>query len=378
MEFNYIIKALLDKGNYNKFRPSLVILEEQLPVVNLLDQCHSLTESNVTISEMKALGGEALYPVVEAINKIDISDNILSEVVKTHLEKVWAYRQAMDLIDVYEGRKSLIESIHTPIDYTTAMAEHEKFIVTEDLERLLQETDRVGGLQWRLTSLNTHIGGLLKGDFGIIFARVNTGKTAFVLSECGHMAAQGKVLHFNNEESGPRVMLKYYQSIHGATQNEIRKEPGKYRLPKEIRLTLYDKAKITRWDAERLIKEVQPSLIVFDQIDKIVGFNAERPDLVLGKIYQWGRELAKEFCPVIGVCQANAEAENKKWLDMTMMDGSRTSKAAEADFIIGIGKSEEGYENTRFINIVKNKLTGSHAKITCIIEPQIMRYRDVD
>jgi transketolase len=37
---------------------------------------------------------------------------------------------------------------------------------------------------------------------------------------------------------------------------------------------------------------------------------------VLGDIYIWARELAKEFAPVIGVCQAGASGENKMWLDM--------------------------------------------------------------
>lgn len=380
MEFNYIIKALLDKGNYNKFRPSLAILEEQLPVVNLLDQCHSLTESNVTISEMKALGGEALYPVVEAINKIDVSDNILSEVVKTHLEKVWAYRQAMDLIDVYEGRKSLAFAIHEPLEEKDILKEQEQYIIPKDLDILLQETDRSGGLQWRLPSLQQHVGGLHKGDFGIIFARPEAGKTTFLVSEFGYMAQQkrGCVLHFNNEERGVKVMMRYYEAIHGVTRNEIRKDPDKFGLPKEVCLTLFDKAAITSRDVERLIKEVQPAVIVFDQIDKIKGFTAERPDLAVGKIYQWAREIAKEVCPVVGVCQAAGTAEDKKWLEMGDMAESKTAKPAEADFIIGIGKITEGYENTRFLHLIKNKLTGSHAKITCIIEPQIGRYRDVD
>lgn len=380
MEFNYIIKALMNKASYNKFRPSLVVLEEQIPVVNLLDKCHSQTEADVTISELKVVGGDEMFPVVEAINQIDVSNNILSEAVKTHLEKVWAYKQAMDLIDVYEGRKQLSDALHMPLENKDVLKEMEDHIITTDLDVLLEETDRSGGLLWRMPSLNEHIGGLHKGDFGIIFARPETGKTTFLTSEVGWMTQHttSPVIHFNNEERGVKVMMRYYESIHGVSRNEIRQNKSAYSLPKETSLVLFDKAKITRRDVERLIKEVQPSLIVFDQIDKIVGFSAERADLAIGKIYIWAREIAKEVCPVIGVCQAAGSAENKKWLEMDDMAESKTAKPAEADFIIGIGKIAEGYENTRFIHLVKNKLTGSHAKITCLIEPQIGRYKDIE
>lgn len=121
-------------------------------------------------------------------------------------------------------------------------------------------------------------------------------------------------------------------------------------------------------------------------MDKVKGFSADRDDLVQGAIYVWGRELAKTYCPVIGVCQADGSAEGERWLYMNHVANAKTAKQAEADFIVGIGKSHDaGYDYVRFLNIAKNKLVGDpdtdpsmkHAKLEVIIRPEIARYEDV-
>ena len=60
-------------------------------------------------------------------------------------------------------------------------------------------------------------------------------------------------------------------------------------------------------------------------------------------------------------------------MNQSMMEGSRTGKAAEADLMILIGKSPsvEGRKKTAHyvrINIVKNKLNGWHGVVNCELE----------
>ena len=102
-------------------------------------------------------------------------------------------------------------------------------------------------------------------------------------------------------------------------------------------------------------------------------------------IYQWARELAKVYCPVIGICQAGGTAEGKKYLDMNDVDSSHTAKQGECDWIIGIGKTNrEGEEFTRYLSICKNKLGRDtfcnpdlrHAKTPVIIKADIARFED--
>jgi len=107
--------------------------------------------------------------------------------------------------------------------------------------------------------------------------------------------------------------------------------------------------------------------------------------LRLGAIYIWARELAKVYCPVIGVCQADVSGENKKWLTMDNVANAKTSKQAEADWILGIGCiHQEGLEHVRYLHASKNKLSGDedsdptlrHGKCEVIIKPEIARYAD--
>ena len=107
---------------------------------------------------------------------------------------------------------------------------------------------------------------------------------------------------------------------------------------------------------------------------------------MLGSLYQWARELAKTYAPVIGVCQADGTGEGVKWLNMGHVANAKTSKQAEADWIVGIGKThDEGFEYMRHLNISKNKLVGDedtlpdrrHGRMEVLIRPDIARYEDV-
>jgi len=241
------------------------------------------------------------------------------------------------------------------------------------------------------------LGPLRKGNFGFIFARPETGKTTFVSNEATYFAEQikerndgaGPVIWFNNEQAGGEVRTRLYQSSLGLTLAELRSNPAKARhMYKQLggdSIVLYDDANIHRAQVEMLCKEMNPSIVIFDQIDKLKGFEADRDDLHLGAIYIWARELAKVYCPVIGVCQADGTAEGVKYLTMEHVANAKTSKQAEADFILGIGCVHDPvFEFVRYFNISKNKLQGDedtnpklrHGRFECLIRPEIGRYEE--
>jgi hypothetical protein len=71
---------------------------------------------------------------------------------------------------------------------------------------------------------------------------------------------------------------------------------------------------------------------------------------------------------------------------MEHVANAKTSKQAEADFILGLGKThDQNQEYVRFINISKNKLFGDkdsipdlrHGRFETIIKPEIARYADI-
>jgi hypothetical protein len=189
---------------------------------------------------------------------------------------------------------------------------------------------------------------------------------------------------------GEEVALRIYQAYFGVKIDALKANLGMYKkLFKERvdgKFILVDDASIDCHRIERIVGKVQPGLIIYDQIDKIKGFKADRDDLVYGAIYQWARELSKVFAPTIGVCQAGGTGEGQKWLSMAHVSNATTSKQAEADWILGIGKTnDEASEYTRFLSISKNKLLGDedtlpylrHGRFEVLIEPEIARYKDV-
>lgn len=261
-----------------------------------------------------------------------------------------------------------------------------------NLEEMLEHVYQSQGLRWRLDCLNKSLGSLRAGDFGFVFARPETGKTTFLASEITFMLknVRSPVLWFNNEEQGEKVGVRIIQAYFGITLEQATAKRREYtlRFLDEVgdNLQLYDEGILQKNDIEQTIKATKPALVIYDQIDKIKGFVNDRDDLRLGAIYQWARELAKTGHASIGVCQADGTAEGVRYLTMEYVANAKTSKQAEGDFIIGIGKQHDpAQEYVRYLNISKNKLFGDedsrpelkHGRFEVLIRPEIVRYEDI-
>ena len=115
-----------------------------------------------------------------------------------------------------------------------------------------------------------------------------------------------------------------------------------------------------------------------DKFAKSGGFS--RPDEALKANAIHARQIAKEHeCAVFYMSQLSADAEGKIILNQSMMEGSRTGKAAEADLMVLIAKNppvqgQDEEDVQRHLNIVKNKLTGWHGSVHCNLEYQTARY----
>ena len=276
-------------------------------------------------------------------------------------------------LDVEEGSAKVSDLINKFSEFEHQEVEADvPEAVNMDLEDLYKAQTGTPGLRWRLKWLNQSLGSLRKGDFGFIFARPETGKTTFLASEMTHMVTQteGDILWFNNEEQGKKVAIRCYQALFGVDSETLFSNVDRYKEEYHdligSRIKIYDYEDSSSYKRiESIIKEVNPALIIFDQIDKIKGFKNERYDLELKKIYQWAREIAKAYAPVIAVSQAGG--------------------SGEADWILGIGKEQDNTSNMRFLNISKNKLIGDkdtlpdlrHGNKQCMIKPNIARYEDL-
>lgn len=393
--FNYLnIKYI--KDNYKDLYKVLLCIDKYYTgndtSVNMsIEELEAVVLSSYPM--MKDSERQLLSLLLRQINNSSFEESSIVDYLKEHRNRAIAGELAITALEVSEGRKNLddIDSVYEKFEVAREQEDDNRF-VTDDLEALLHSVSTGTGLRWRLDWMNQALGSLRKGDFGFFFARPETGKTTWLASEVTHFAEQTDrpVLWCNNEEGGNKVKLRCYQAALGITYQELKENFHQHRatyLRKTgDRIKIYDDAGMTRRSIENLCKELQPSLIILDQIDKIKGFSDDRYDLQMKAIYQWARELAKRYGAVIGICQAGSTAEGKKWLTMNDVDSSHTAKQGEADFIVGIGKSnEEGMGDVRFLNISKNKLLGDedslpelrHGKKEVLIRPEIARYESI-
>jgi replicative DNA helicase len=338
---------------------------------------------------------KAIYSsIFQKLAEITVQEELVGDYLRDHLRRTQAAEISLLGIEVADGKRpyeDLKALMAVSSEVLSAGISVEEF-VTDDLEDIYNKHYSGVGLTWRLNTLNRMLGPLRIGDFGFLFARPETGKTTILASEVSFMALQADspIVWFNNEQPGEVVKARIYQSHFGITSHELFANRKLYqaRYLEELsgRIKVYDSGSIHRRDVERVCANLHPSLIVFDQLPKIKGFEVDRYDLMLGAIYQWGRELSKKYCPVIGVCQAGGTGEGKKWLDMDDVDSSKTAMQAEADFILGIGKSnQDGMEAIRHLHLCKNKLIGGeqtipelrHGRCEVLIKADIARFEDL-
>jgi len=407
VEYVNIILYLLKYNLYNKYISYIDTNNENKELVFLytcLREMHSTYQKDLSLEEftlycMSKVNDKdrnTVESILSTLQGATIDEQLIGDILTTLRNKKLAYELALVSLDVSEGRSS-VDKIYSTMDAFEQKREIEKVeFVSGDLNELYNEAIKTVGLRWRLKTLNRMLGSLRRGDFGFIYARPETGKTTFLASEITYFAEQlntdsGPILWFNNEEQGSKVMLRCIQSSLGISQAELFSNINHYQAAFDSkggqRIKIFDSANIHRRQVEQLCKELNPALVVFDQIDKVKGFTDDREDLRLGAIYIWSRELAKSYCPIIGVCQADASGEGKRWLTMENVANAKTAKQAEADWILGIGKTHDtALEYVRHFHLSKNKLSGDadtepemrHGKADVLIKPLIARYEDME
>jgi len=401
-----ILKLFFNPSIWKEYRQFVSTKDDRLldSLYRVLDGLLERVDREISLDEFKASleasgaferdkDREVLLQMLAILETSDIKEDVLHDILVQIKQKDLAEKLGAASFDFVAGKKTLqdIEEIYSKFGTIEKNTKELQF-VTDNLDELYQQTIATPGLRWRLGTLNRMLGSIRRGDFGFVFARPETGKTTFLASEVSNFAGQTErpIIWVNNEEQGTKVMTRLYQATLGLSIDELmmdrRASQQEYGRLTRNSIKLFDDASVYKRQLEDLCEKYQPALVVIDQIDKIKGFDGDREDLRLGKTYQWARELAKTYCPVIGVCQADGTAEGVKWLNMGHVTSAKTSKQAEADFIIGIGKTgEQGRELTRYINISKNKLTGDpdtvpelrHGFCEVIIDPIRARYKDV-
>lgn len=320
-------------------------------------------------------------------------DGLSDSVAKTAIETLWQREVGRDVanlgIAMAEGNLDAMQSLQSLLERVAEGYMPDDFgdPTTDDIHQLLAEASDDARWKFNIQSLSDHVYGIGPSEFGVVFALPETGKSAFVVSLIagpGGWCEQGaKVLFLGNEEATRRTKLRAMSSWAGMSIDDMTATPElantRY-LAIRDRLIMKDSQE---WDMSKLdayCRKIKPDVLVIDQLDKVMlAGKHDSGHERLREVYRQARELAKRHeCALIGVSQASDAARNRTRLDFSMMEGSKIGKAAEADLIIGIGKSsgeeDDGPDNTRYLNVSKNKISGWHGMVNCQLLPEVSRY----
>jgi replicative DNA helicase len=252
--------------------------------------------------------------------------------------------------------------------------------VLDPIEDLLKAEEDDVGLHWRLGCLNRHIKPIVPGDFIVVAARPDKGKTTFGASELTFMAAQvdklwpgerRSILWFNNEGPGKRIVTRCFQAALNATIEElvalsnagtIRSKYAEAMGGRGGTLRIFDVHGMRNDEIEEIIDQHRPALCLWDMIDNVsfagMGLNnGQRTDQLLEAMYGWVRMMGVKYeCGMMAMSQISADGDGLQWPTLPMLKDSKTGKQGAADVIITLGAvNDPQLASSRYIGTTKNK-----------------------
>lgn len=399
-----LLKSLFDNKFYNEVKPYCVdrLFPDNVQMIwGSLKYAHEHYKKDINPTELKAVflatnpaattAQKQVFDIL--VGEVQEAETVALDVAKTTIQALWRKETARAIaekaIDIGNGGQTSFSDIEGLLvkAVENALPQENYNEVSDDIDKLLEEAS--DGHRWlfNIAGLREKVTGIGHGEFGVFFARPETGKTAFHVSLCAApngFISQGASVHcIVNEEPAYRTMLRAVSAYTGKTRDEIIADPNEAKQlfqPVKGRLKYIDSVDFSVEGLDSYVRKKKPDILIVDQLDKIhVDGSFARTDERLKAIYVYAREIAKRNgIAVIGISQASADAEGKTILSMDQLENSRTGKAAEADIIIGIGKSpmsNDGEDSpARTINVLKNKITGWHGVIPCLLRGTLSRY----
>jgi len=381
------VERTIFTNGVGNFYDTIKKAHNQYPDIDLdIDEVSALHMDVYNPALTRAAKTNFLNLVDEIKNEKMPNENVADDILDSMYKRSLAHKIAVEATNIYNGGDASFNSIRGFIDEAENQVEEDGDAVTDDIGKLIKEID--ADTQYKfgdIPDLRKFVKGVGKGNLMIIFARPEAGKTAFwislVANRNGFASQNIKVHALINEEPAIRTQMRLINCWTGMAKEEISVNIDKAKqewnkIKSNVRIV-----DTVNWDLDQVdayCKKHNPEILVIDQLDKVSAKgNFSRTDEKLRAIYMGAREIAKRNnCCVIAVSQASADAHGQTMLSFDMMENSKTGKAAEADLIIGIGQQNivDSEATLRTLCVSKNKITGWHGRIDCVINPFLSRY----
>jgi replicative DNA helicase len=401
-----LLRSLMDyafQEEYNTFKcPDVVFSKEGQKIKKAIEDAVTFYKRSLTPSEV-----EAIYyvnnPTLTTSQKAAVSDSFHKIAAEAVIGKDVAQDLLSKMFQQYIGEEianlgfDYINGNQNSLDSLSGLLEKyesnfiPKITVTWDnlsFDEIIEQTLSKPKWQFNISSLQKRVTGVDGGQLIEVGARSNVGKTSFhasLVAGPNGFAEQGaKVLVLCNEEPVKRVLLRYVLASGGFAEADIMNNyvqaTAKYNKIKD-NIFFKDVTEYRMDWVDSICRSYNPDIVVLDMGDKLANMAGHsRVDEALKANAIFARRIAKRHdCAMFYMSQLSAEAEGKIVLNQSMMEGSKTGKAAEADLMLLLAKnpqlSDQAEEdNQRHINISKNKLTGWHGIVHCEFDYKTSRY----
>ena len=392
-----LIRSLMDKDFYDETRgnrcPDKLFSKDTRKIKSTIDTAMDQYQRDLTVNEVQALFFAANPTLTTAqkhayelqfdrIRKEQIMGaDVATEVLSNMFRQVVGEEVANLGFQYVNGDQTTMEPLRNILeqyqdDFTPSIR---ITYVDNSIDNLTAMAANNTKWQFNIQSLFHSVNGLDNGMLFVIGARSNVGKSSFHSSLCaaphGWAHQQAKILVLCNEEKPERVASRYMTAATGMTMAQIiADKTTAHRLydPIKDNLKFVDATgKTMRW-AESVIKKHKPDIVVMDIGSKFAEDGAasnNHETLKANAVY--ARNIGKMYgCLVVYCTQLSAEAEGKIVLSQAMIEGSKTGLAGESDLMILVARNPPMNDQTeddgmRYLNIVKNKISGIHRIINC-------------
>ena len=392
-----LLKSLINKSFYDETRgnrcPEKLFTKDLRKIKTTIDQAMETYQRDLTVDEVEALfltnnptlttAQKQSYKLVfDKIRREDAMGSDVAQEVLSHMFRQVVGEEIANLGFQYvNGEQSSMEPLRNILnsyqdDFTPSIR---VTYVDNSIDNLIHSASGNTKWQFNVHSLHHAVQGLDNGMLFVIGARSNVGKSSFHATLCAAphgWAQQGaKILVLCNEEKPERVAARYMTAATGMTMAQIVANKNQaHRLydPIKDNLKFVDATgKTMKW-AEAVIKNHKPDVVIMDIGSKFAEDGAasnNHESLKANAIY--ARNIGKMYgCLVVYCTQLSAEAEGKIVLSQAMIEGSKTGLAGESDLMILIARNPPMNDQTeddgmRYLNIVKNKISGVHRIVNC-------------
>jgi replicative DNA helicase len=400
MRAKYLLKAILDNNFYQQNVQKIsrdLFPDEYLKYYDIVDDYYKHNDKSLSVDELETLFNSRTPALtsaarqkakleLDALRAIELQPGIYNTLIQdAYVEKKVA-EIVTTAFEIGDHKHRDFDAILNIIDSIRAKEQQEVVYADKSFEAIFGNLDESRKWKINFPPLQERLKGIGPGVFGIVAARPEAGKTAFMahlnFAPDGFVTQGAKILWVANEEKYNLVMARCLSSYTGLTIDELMADKEATRLSWD---TISDKIDIvydTQFsieDLETLLTKNKHDIIIIDQLDKLpVKGEFAREDQRYKELYIKARNIAiNHNVAVIGVCQASSEADGKLYYGYEALDGSKTGKAAQADVIMCIGKNADGAQGDenyyRVINLPKNKLTGDHKCVSYMLQPRISR-----